>query len=192
MFKSFETKSSVGASRAAGHGAESGKKKNSTGSMPTQNKLFNHLTAGNWELALDRLARRPADIQERYLFLHKALQNKAPLHVIKALHEARPDAVYTQEPNFNMMALHVACQRGLPAQVVRYLHEKYPDAIKHTCHGNKLPLHLASSCHDCRVQVFNYLLSVYPQAMDVKDGKGMAAIDYIEHSGHPDAEILVR
>jgi Ankyrin repeats (3 copies) len=190
MFKTFEAKTSVGAARADGHVAESGKKKNT--SMTTPNKLFNHLAAGNWELALDRLARKPTDIQERYLFLHKALQNKAPLHVVKALHEARPDAVYTQEPNFKMMALHVACQRGLPAQVVRYLHEMYPDSVKHACHGNMLPLHLASTCHDCQVQVFNYLLSVYPQAIEVKDSKGMAAIDYIEQRVHPDADILLR
>lgn len=167
---------------------ESGK----TERMATTNKLLNHLMEGNWELALDRLSRKPGDIQERFLFLHAALQRKAPLKVVQVLHEARPEAVYHQEQTHSMMALHVACERGLPLEVVRYLHEKHPDAAKHPCSGDMLPLHLASVSHACRIPVLTYLLAAYPQAMEAKDSKGMTSLDYIEHGAHPHSQILFR
>ena len=93
---------------------------------------------------MDRLNRKPADIHERYLFLHEALQSNPPLSLVQALHRARPDAIYHQEPEHERMALHVACACGSPVQVVRFLHEQYQDAAKHASSGGLLPLHLAS------------------------------------------------
>jgi ankyrin repeat protein len=160
--------------------------------VATTNKLLNHLTEGNWDGALDRLTRKPGDIHERFLFLHEALQNKAPLNVVQALYTARPDAVYHQEHSNGMTALHVACERGMPVDAVQYLHEKYPEAATRTCRGGMLPLHLASISNACMTPVISYLLSVYPEGASVKDEKEMTALDYIEHSFHPHQQILYR
>jgi len=160
--------------------------------VATSNKLMNHLMEGNWERGLDRLSRKPGDIEEQYLFLHEALQNKAPLEVVDALCKARPDAVYHQETAHSMMALHVACERGLSLDVVKYLHKAFPEAATRTCNGGMLPLHLASVSNACRAPVISYLLSVYPEGADAKDKKGMTPLEYIQHSFHPHQQILYR
>lgn len=163
-----------------------------SGAMLTNNKLLNHLREGNWDLALDRLARKPDDIQQKYLFLHEALKNKPPIEVVKALHEARPTALYHREQAHGMMALHVACERGLPLDVVQYLHEQHAPAAREACSSGMLPLHLACVSHACRIAVICYLLSVYPDAMNIKDDKGEVPLTYIEHSAHPHQQILYR
>ena len=141
---------------------------------------------------MDRLNRKPADIQERYLFLHEALKRNPPLAVVEALHRARPDAVYHQEHKHQRMALHVACACGLSVQIVQYLHHQFKDATKHASSGGMLPLHLACACSDCDFTVLTYLLAVYPQAIEARDSKGLTALDYAANSGNSLSDILVR
>ena len=185
-----KTKISVGATERNANVA--GKRTSASKLAMPNNKLLNHIRARNWELAMDRLHRKPADIQDRYLFLHEALKNNPPLSLVQALHIARPDAVYHQEPAHEMMALHVACACGSPVQVVRFLHEQYQDATKHASSGGLLPLHLASMSVDCHYSVLTFLLAAYPEAIEVKDSKGQTALDYASRSGHPLSDILVR
>lgn len=156
------------------------------------NKLFHYIQAGDWELAMDRLNRKPTDIQERYLFLHEALKHNPPLAVVEALHRARPDAVYHQEHKHQRMALHVACACGLSLQIVKYLHQQFKDATKHASSGGMLPLHLACASSDCDYSVLTYLLAAYPQAIEERDGKGLTAVDYATSSGNPLSDIMVR
>ena len=141
---------------------------------------------------MDRLNRKPADIQGRYLFLHEALKHNPPLAVVEALHRARPDAVYHQEPKHQRMALHVACACALPVQIVRFLHQQYKDATKHASSGDMLPLHLACSSSACHVSVVTYLLAAYPQAVEVQDNEGLTALDHASRSASPISDIIVR
>jgi ankyrin repeat protein len=159
--------------------------------MLSCNKLLNHLLYQNWDAALDRLARKPGDIEAPHLFLHTALQNKAPLEVVQALYKARPDAIYHREEH-GYMALHVGCVHGHPIQAIEYLHLQWPQAARETCNDGRLPLHLAALSHACRALVIKFLLSVYPQGMDMEDNKGMTALRYIEHSGHPHSQVIAR
>ena len=98
------------------------------------------------------------------------------------------------------MALHMACACGSPVSIVSFLYEKYQDAAKHASSGGMLPLHLLAlcnmtsnsdvACHD--VSALTFLLAAYPQAIEVKDSKGLTALDYASRSGHANADIMVR
>lgn len=153
----------------------------------TQNKLVLHLYSKNWDLALDRLERKPSDILDRHLFLHIALQNKAPHRVITKLGDARTDAFYHKDHSHDMMPLHIACQNGYTLETIQYLYQQYPKAISTPCKEGMLPLHLACASNACRMQVITYLLGNHPDAVEHADSKDMTPILYVQHSAHPNA-----
>eukprot|EP00548_Thalassiothrix_antarctica_P006466 CAMPEP_0194147564 /NCGR_PEP_ID=MMETSP0152-20130528/25908_1 /TAXON_ID=1049557 /ORGANISM="Thalassiothrix antarctica, Strain L6-D1" /LENGTH=391 /DNA_ID=CAMNT_0038848473 /DNA_START=140 /DNA_END=1315 /DNA_ORIENTATION=- len=160
------------------------------------NKLYLRLKENDWEGALKRLSKKPTDItacgEDGNFFLHMALVNKAPLDVVKALYEARPEAITARELEHNGLPLHVACESGLPLEIVEYLHEKHPDAVRETCHNDMLPLHLVAISNACRLPVLCFLLAAYPKGMSLKDVQDMTALNYVEHSGHPHSSKIVR
>jgi ankyrin repeat protein len=170
-----------------------GDRNNPTNKNPPTNKLLHFISERNWNMTMERLRRNPADIQDRHLFLHKALWKHPPLEVVRALHTARPNAIYHKEYTHGWMALHVACHAGLDAQIIEYLQHQFPPAIQTPDLEGRLPLHLAVSSSSTSLKVVTYLLSKYPDAMDILDQKQNTPRDYAtSNNSNPNASKFLR
>lgn len=76
------------------------------------------------------------DLQDGTLPLHLLLKNDPPLHVVKKLVEAYPEAVFEYDSEWNYLPLHVACRYGCNTEVIEYLIHQNPDALEAWARGD--------------------------------------------------------
>jgi ankyrin repeat protein len=69
------------------------------------------------------------ECDEGSLPLHYLLRNQPPLHVVEALVDAYPEAVFCSETINHYLPLHVACRHGCDPDVVDFLIQLNPDAL---------------------------------------------------------------
>jgi ankyrin repeat protein len=165
-------------------------------------KLVVAVACQNWDDAIKRLEKKPCEARVwtlsdnvevdppcHSLPLFMALRRKAPWAVIQALLKEYPESTQTRE-YYGMLPLHVACQSGASLEICQAIYELYPEAAQTMDLSRMLPLHLACSSEACRVDVICFLLDAYPESLEIADGKGMLAIDYVRNGKHPHQRLL--
>jgi len=103
--------------------------------------------------------------------LHLALRRNAPLHIIKGILNANPNAIYKRE-FMGMLPLHLACNLGMDYKVIKFLHKSFPEASKRADFTGMLPLHYACKSKNPNNEVITYLLKQNPSGLRERDKKG--------------------
>mmetsp|Transcript_12132 Transcript_12132/g.17689 ORF Transcript_12132/g.17689 Transcript_12132/m.17689 type:complete len:294 (+) Transcript_12132:11-892(+) len=113
--------------------------------------------------------------ESRVLPLHRACSLRPPVHVIKSLVNAYPQAVSAKETEFKRLPIHVAVQMEASADVVDFLLLVYPMGAMTKDNLGRLPLHYAMS-HGASADVVKSILAAFPAAAGVEEHNGWLPI----------------
>lgn len=103
--------------------------------------------------------------------LHVAVSLRAPLHVIRAIVEAYPDALGVKETSFKRLPLHISTQFGASCDVVQYLVQQHPAAALEADILGRLPIHYSCS-NAAPLPTIRTLLQANPAATLYSDYNG--------------------
>lgn len=154
-----------------------------------RNKLPLFLFESDWAAALAEIEFHPHEAkvwesrpgffdgehESTLLPLHIACSLHTPLHVVRAIVEAYPEALRMNESAFKRLPLHVACQFGERPDVIRYLvQEDRASALEPDILG-RLPIHYACS-NGSDPSVIKTLLAANPASALYADYNGWLPI----------------
>lgn len=106
--------------------------------------------------------------------LHRALENGAPLKIIKAILAADPLSAAAKD-DFERLPLHAACWSEAPLLVVKALLKEWPEGAKEADAEGRLPLHYAAGGQS-HPDVILELVRLHPDGITVKDSFGRRPI----------------
>jgi len=117
-----------------------------------------------WDSSIERCKLYPSEIivTDRFgrLPIHNAFFERAPLSVIKSLHEAHPDGIRTKNNN-GWLPIHQACSCGASLEVIQYVYKAYPEGMMERNRYGCMPIHYA--CWEgASLEVIQFLDRVYP------------------------------
>jgi len=158
--------------------------------IPKEQNLFKALSNMEWNEALNCLSRKPKyakiwtlspdsrDPPCHLLPLHLGLRRNAPLHVMKAILDANPNAIHKRE-FMGMLPLHLASHLGMDSEIINFLCEAHPKAAKRVDLIGMLPLHFACKTKNPNTEVITYLLKQNPSGLHEKDSDGFFPQEYL-------------
>lgn len=103
------------------------------------------LIARNWEQSSKCITHEQAsqrDTDEKKVALHHALENGAPLSVVKSLLDVYPEGALERGGYYDMCAIHYACEKNASLEVVQALLTAFPEGSGIKAKG-MLPIFLA-------------------------------------------------
>jgi len=118
--------------------------------------------------------------KEGVLPLHAACGANAPVHVIKMLLEAYPEAAQAKTDNgYLPLFCHLVLNTESPSEdIVSVLLESFPGAAAVADNNNQLPIHLACMAKGVSKNIFTMILRAYPKGAYACDIEGFYPVDY--------------
>lgn len=91
---------------------------------------------------------------------------KPSLGLVKAVHDAFPDAIYGLDGReHERLPIHYACRFGASREVINYLIQLYPASVRAKTAEGSLPIHYV--CRNGDVDTFDDLHALYPESVTV-------------------------
>lgn len=154
-----------------------------------RSKLPLHLFEQDWNAAIAEIECHPRDAkiwelrsgffdgahETSVLPLHIACSLHAPLHVVKAIVEAYPEALRMKDTTFKRLPLHVACQFSERPEVIEYLIKEDRATTLEPDVSGRLPIHYALS-NASDLKVIQTLLNANPASASYADYSGWLPI----------------
>ncbi len=154
-----------------------------------RSKLPLHLFEQDWNAAIAEIECHPRDAkiwelrsgffdgahETSVLPLHIACSLHAPLHVVKAIVEAYPEALRMKDTTFKRLPIHVACQFSERPEVIEYLIKEDRATTLEPDVSGRLPIHYALS-NASDLKVIQTLLDANPASASYADYSGWLPI----------------